>query len=358
MQFKERHALEVLAVGLMVAVAFVLEALVADLGPLYLAPILLGAYWFGRLPAIALAAGSGALLILDVTLYSEVSATVLIASLPLFLLTAHVVGGLFEERSAQRRELVRLRALQDVLAPARAPDLPLLEVATRHLPAERDVAGDFYLIADAPNNSTVFVIGDVAGKGIDAARRAAFVRATITAAAPYSDDPVSLLRLANAELFRQHGATAEFITMLCLVVSPDGHIKWSRAGHPPPVRLADGAPIGECEPALPLGLAPHLPASGAETTMPHGGVLLYTDGLTDARPPGGRFEPYGTARLARALKQLDEPTSAEAVDHLVRAAHMFARGALPDDLCLVAFRSKLPHHAWLDEAEAQAASAS
>src|SRR5436309_1431009 len=152
----------------MVAAAFVLEALVADVGPLYLAPILLGAYWFGRLPAIALAAGSGALLIVDVTLF-EVSATVLVASLPLFLLVAHVVGSLFEERSAQRRELLRLRALQDVLAPVSAPDLPLLEVATRHLPAERGVAGDFYLIADAPNNSTVFVIGDVAGKGIDAA---------------------------------------------------------------------------------------------------------------------------------------------------------------------------------------------
>jgi serine phosphatase RsbU (regulator of sigma subunit) len=83
--------------------------------------------------------------------------------------------------------------------------------------------------------------------------------------------------------------------------------------------------------------------------MPEGGVLLYTDGLTDARPPGGTFEPYGTVRLARALTELEGPTSAEAVDHLVAAAQMFARGKLPDDLCLLAFRSKLPHQAWLDE---------
>jgi serine phosphatase RsbU (regulator of sigma subunit) len=354
-QFEERQAIKGLALALMVGLVFVFEAVVADIGPLYLAPILLGAYWFGRVPAIAVAAGSSALLIVDVVLFSEVSATVLIASVPMFLLVGHVVGGLYDARSVQRRELRRLRAVQDVLTPASAPELPLLEVATRHLPAERGVAGDFYLIADGPNNSTVFLIGDVAGKGIDAARRAAFVRATITAAAPYSDDPVSLLQLANAELFRQHGAEPEFITMLCLVVMPDGHIKWSRAGHPAPVRLEDGAPIGDCPPALPLGLAPHLPASQAQTRMPEGGVLLYTDGLTDARPPGGRFEPYGTVRLARALRELEDPTSAEAVDHLIRAAHMFARGALPDDLCLVAFRSKLPHHAWLgEEAQAQA----
>lgn len=349
MQFEEEQAIKVLGLGLMVALAFVLGALVADLGPLYLVPILLSAYWFGRRPAIAAAAVSAVLLTLDVVFSSEIPATVLIGSVPMFLVIGEIVGRLYDERRDQRRELIGLRAVQDVLAPTAVPDLPLLEVATRYLPAERGVAGDFFLIAEGPNNSTVFVIGDVAGKGVNAARRAAFVRSVIAAAAPYSDDPVSLLTLANAELFRQHGPEAEFITMLCLVVSAGGGITWSRAGHPPPVRLADGAPIGECAPAIPLGLAPDLPASLAQTNMPEGGVLLYTDGLTDARPPGGSYEPYGTVRLARALTELEGPTTAQAVDHLVAAAHIFARGALPDDLCLLAFRSKLPHQAWLGE---------
>jgi hypothetical protein len=348
-QLAERQAIKVLGLGLMVAVTFALEALVADFGPLYLVPILLCAFWFGRRAALATAAVSSVLLILDVILFSEVSGTVLIASLPLFFVVAEIVGRLHEERSAQRREMIGLRAVQDVLAPSALPDLPLLEVATKYVPAERGVAGDFFLIAEGPNNSTVFVIGDVTGKGVHAARRAAFVRSVIAAAAPYSDDPVSLLTLANAELFRQHGAEAEFITMLCMVVSASGKITWSRAGHPPPVRLADGAPLGQCSPAIPLGLAPDLPASGAEANMPEGGVLLYTDGLTDARPPGGTFEPYGTVRLARALTELEGPTSAEAVDHLVEAAQIFARGKLPDDLCLLAFRSKLPHQEWLSE---------
>src|SRR4051794_22076490 len=130
-QFAERQAIKVLALGFMTAVAFVLGAVVADLGPLYVAPILLGAYWFGRLPALAVAAVSAALLTLDVALFSEIPPTVLIASLPIFLLVGHVVGGLYDEHRMQRRELVNLRAVQDVLAPTSIPDLPLLEVATR-----------------------------------------------------------------------------------------------------------------------------------------------------------------------------------------------------------------------------------
>src|SRR5690349_11502021 len=113
----------------MLAAVFVLEALVADLGPLYLVPILVCAYWFGRRPAIAVAAASALLLILSAVLFDEVSATVLIASLPLFFVIAEVVGRLYEEQRAQRREMIGLRAVQDVLAPAAVPELPLLEVA-------------------------------------------------------------------------------------------------------------------------------------------------------------------------------------------------------------------------------------
>jgi serine phosphatase RsbU (regulator of sigma subunit) len=345
----EQQALRIVALGLLLGATFGVQALVPDLGPIYVGPILVAAYWFGRSAALVAAVIASALLGADAVLSPDLPPTVLIASIPAFLALAHLGGRFVEEQREQRRELSRLRAIQDALVPATPPELPLLEVATRYVPAEHGVAGDFYLVADGPNNSTVFVVGDVAGKGLHAARRASFVRATITAAAPYSDDPVALLRLANAELFRQHGASAEFITMLCLVVSPDGRVKWSRAGHPPPVRLSDGAPIGDCAAGLPLGIAPYLPAAGAEGRLPREGVLLYTDGLTDARPPGGRYETYGTARLARALAELGEPTPAEAVDQLVQAARVFARGALPDDLCLLALRSRLPHTSWLED---------
>jgi len=102
-----------------------------------------------------------------------------------------------------------------------------------------------------------------------------------------------------------------------------------------------------------MGIAPSLPAVAAEGVLPREGILLYTDGLTDARPPGGRYEPYGTVRLARAIARLEDPSPEQAVHRLVEAATLFSRGALPDDLCLVALRSKLPHTRWRDAAASE-----
>jgi len=347
----ERQALRVAALAAMLALSFGLQAGLPDLGPLYLMPVLAAATWFGRRTAVAVAVAASVLLGVDVLLSPDLPVTALLASVPAFLFIADRGGRFIEERREARAELARLRSIQEALAPAQPHDLPLLEVATRYIPAQEGVAGDFYLISAGPNNSTIFVVGDVAGKGVAAARRASFVRATITAAAPYSDDPASLLKLANAELVRQYGPSAEFITIICLTVRPDGGLRWSRAGHPPPVKLSDGRPIGDCDPAFPMGIAPSLPALAAEGFLPPEGILLYTDGLTDARPPSGRYEAFGSPRLARALAGLDDPSPDEAVDRLVNGAKVFSRGVLPDDLCLVALRSKLPHTRWREAAE-------
>jgi len=354
MRVDERQALQVVALTVTLGATFGVQAVVPDLGPLYLAPVLAAAKWFGRRAAITVAVVASALLTGDVLLSPELPPTVLLGSVLGFLLIGDRAGQFLEQRRRAERELVRLRSIQEALAPANPPDLPLLEVATRYLPAQQGVAGDFYLISAGPNNSTIFVIGDVAGKGVAAARRASFLRATITAAAPFSDDPASLLQLANAELMRQYGTSAEFITVLCLTVRPDARLRWSRAGHPPPVKLSDGLPISESDPAFPMGIAPSLPAVAAEGVLPPEGILLYTDGLTDARPPGGRYEPYGTVRLARAIARLGDPSPERAVHGLVEAATLFSRGVLPDDLCLVALRSKLPHTRWRDAPTAEA----
>jgi phosphoserine phosphatase RsbU/P len=186
------------------------------------------------------------------------------------------------------------------------------------------------------------VIADVVGKGMEAAKRATFVRATLSASASYSEDPAHLLRMANAELIRQYGVSAQFITMLCVVVHPDASLAWCTAGHPPPVTLADGRPLGESRMSFPLGIAPELEHLEVwRGPLPDSGILLYTDGLTDARPPGGTFEPLGHGRVGLFLRELEDPTPEAAVARLTVAAQTFAGGSLPDDLCLVALRSKL-----------------
>jgi serine phosphatase RsbU (regulator of sigma subunit) len=109
------------------------------------------------------------------------------------------------------------------------------------------------------------------------------------------------------------------------------------------VSLANGLPVGAAQTAFPLGIAPELEHLDVwRGRLPASGILLYTDGLTDARPPGGRFEPLGDARIGLFLRELVDPTPEIAVDRLAKAATTFARGALADDLCLVALRSKLP----------------
>ena len=338
----ERRDVQVAAIVVVFAAIILLRLILEpDPGPMELVPVLAASWWFGRRGALVAGAVAAAVLVAAAIVHTPVEAGTRVLRVPLTVIPGYLLALLREESDRRTRELAGLRVIGNALAPMQPPDLPLLEVATRYVPAERGVAGDFYLVAPGHNNSTVVVLGDVVGKGIDAARRATFVRATLSASAPYSDDPVHLLRIANAELIRQHGVSSDFITMLCVVVRADSRLVWATAGHPPPISLASGQAIGTAKPSYPLGIAPELPASEHHAVMPQAGILLYTDGVTDARPRRQTYEPFGPARLARLISELRDPTPDQAVDEVVRAAQRFSRGSLPDDVCLVALRSKL-----------------
>ena len=124
-----------------------------------------------------------------------------------------------------------------MLAPRKPPSLPLLELASRYLPAQSGVSGDFYQVAEGRNGAAILVVGDVVGKGLSAARRSTFVRAMVTACSPYLDDPAAILRTVNTKLVHQHGASAQFITMLCVVVQPDMPSGGVGVGGPSSARL-------------------------------------------------------------------------------------------------------------------------
>jgi serine phosphatase RsbU (regulator of sigma subunit) len=129
--------------------------------------------------------------------------------------------------------------------------------------------------------------------------------------------------------------------MLCVVVKPDTTVVWASAGHPPPVSLADGQPLGALRTGQPLGIAPELgDLDIGRGTLPEAGILLYTDGLTDARPQGRNFRPFGEARVSTYLRELDGASPEEAVEHLAVGAQRFSGGSLPDDLCLLAVRPR------------------
>jgi Stage II sporulation protein E (SpoIIE) len=320
-----------------------------DHGPLELVPVLGAALWFGRRAAFVVAVIAIGVAAIAEVVDGMVDWSMTGVHIALLALTAYVVGGVGDRARAGEAELESIRPLQDVLAPRKPPQLPLIEVASRYIPAQAGVSGDFYQVAAGRNGAAIVVIGDAVGKGMQAARRSVFVRAIVAACAPYADDPATIVRTVNAELVHQHGASAQFITMLCVVVAPDATMSWASAGHPPPVSLADGEPVAPTRTGHPLGIAPEIAdLEVARAPLPAAGVLLYTDGLTDARPAGRRFQPFGEGRIRALLREIEAPEPEAAVERLARAAQVFAGGPLPDDLCVVALRSRFERN-WHDD---------
>ena len=91
--------------------------------------------------------------------------------------------------SADELELNDLRAVRNALTPPELSSQPGVDLAASFLPATEGVSGDFYLVGQGPNDATALIVGDVVGKGLPAARRAAFIRTVFATTAPFSDDP-------------------------------------------------------------------------------------------------------------------------------------------------------------------------
>ena len=333
-------------------------------GYLYLLPTILAALWFGRLGGLAVGAVAAGLLLVMALAGSEPDPATLVAVRAVtFCAVGYLFGVLFEQQvdlrrqvAERERELRELRALREALVPPEVPERPELELATCYVPAERELAGDFFLVTEGPGDTTVVAIGDVVGKGLQAARRAAFVRAALATFAPFDGDPVRLLEMANRSLIEGAGRSELFVTAACLVFRPgDRTVTWALAGHPPPVLLDAGQMLDGLRPGLPLGIEERVEASPGRARLdPGAGLLLFTDGLVEARPfptrrhgAGARNgasstsrDQFGWDRLAACLAGLRGAEPADVVSELRRAAEDHAGGALSDDLCMVALRAR------------------
>jgi sigma-B regulation protein RsbU (phosphoserine phosphatase) len=248
------------------------------------------------------------------------------------------VVALRERLEAAEHELVDLRAIRDALTPPELPQRPGLELGAAFLPAAAEqVSGDFYLVAEGPQDSTVLIVGDVVGHGLQAGRRAAFVRTAFAATAPFSDDPCRLLGWANTALIERAGVSAELITAACVTYLPsERRLRWAYAGHPPALWMDDGHELVAPKQGTPLGVRADLECvEGSRPATAGDGVLLYTDGLTEARHEGKMF---GLDAVSAALGGLHRPSATEAVAVLRMRVAEFAYGALTDDLCLLAAR--------------------
>jgi sigma-B regulation protein RsbU (phosphoserine phosphatase) len=231
-------------------------------------------------------------------------------------------------------ELEDLRAMRDALTPPELPARPGLQLAAAFVPAAEMVSGDFYLVAEGPQESTLLVIGDVVGHGLTAGKRAAFVRTTFAATAPFSDDPRRLLSWANTALVERAGTSTEFVTAACVTYHPsEQRLRWAYAGHPPALWIHDGQELVAPRQGIPLGLGqdPEY-VEGTLRSKGKAGLLLYTDGLTEARS-NGKF--FGLDGVSAVLGELKDPSPREAVALLGARVAAFA-DSLTDDLCMLA----------------------
>jgi len=312
-------------------------------------PVVLAAVWFGTQGAVATAfvAALGFYVTeeLDPSVDVE-SHTVLAAALVrLFgLAVAGVfVAVLFERQVKITRELDELEATRDALRPAAIVPRPTLDLAAHYVPVQDGVGGDFYVAVEGPRGSTVLVVGDVVGKGVLAAQRAVFVRTSLVTFAPFEDDPARLLQLANAALIDRAGTSVDYVTAACVVHrAADATLAWALAGHHSPLALGSGRELDPAGAGQPLGLDHDLEVTAATVSLGEDdGILLFTDGIIDARD--GRGERFGEERLSRLVAEYDGASAEGVVEHLRRALADFTPAA-GDDVCLLAAR----HHASAD----------
>ena len=246
------------------------------------------------------------------------------------------LSDLHDKLAAAEVELTDLRAVRDALTPPSLPDRPGIDLAASFLPATERVSGDFYLAAEGPEEATVMVVGDVVGRGLAAARRAAFVRTVFATTAPFSEDPAQLLRWANVALVERTHEDREFVTVGCVTFSPrERTLRWAYAGHPAVLWLDTGEELTGGR-TLPLGLSEDLACTAATRHLSRdAGVLLYTDGVTEARYDG---ELFGEHRLAQTVQSLAGQPPSHIVAAVTTQVEQFADPDLADDLCVVAAR--------------------
>jgi sigma-B regulation protein RsbU (phosphoserine phosphatase) len=218
-------------------------------------------------------------------------------------------------------------------APEQLPAIPGYDLGSIYLPAVETsmVGGDFYDIWEVQGRWLI-VIGDVTGKGIEAAALTALVRHTLRAAAEFQGSPAELLAFVDATLKKRPGLSV--CTALCVALEGDT-AAIAVGGHPLPLYITgDGVrEVGEHGPLL--GAFPAARWQDSTLALEAGSTLLaYTDGITDARD--GDQERFGFERLRDTLAQLAERPAAEVIDELVRRLEEFQIGTHTDDTAAIA----------------------
>lgn len=250
-------------------------------------------------------------------------------------------------RDMAKREMEQAEQLQRALLPLRLPDIPGYEAQAAYRMAQH-VGGDYYDVmpVDGQDGMWVILVADVAGKGFPAALVMTAIRTAMRILAPSRRDPVEILRALDSYL-AQHHPGGPFVTVACGVLDTNANtLTLASAGHTPALhRLAKSGTILRVNPkGRPVGI--HLGARKGEIALGSqtielaegDSVVLYTDGLTEARDRSG--DAFGTERVEELLRAKN-PDAATMMDSILGRLNEFSEGgSAEDDVTLLVLRRR------------------
>jgi sigma-B regulation protein RsbU (phosphoserine phosphatase) len=237
---------------------------------------------------------------------------------------------------SERHARLLARTLQDTLLPNRVPDVPGLEVSAVYMPAGEghEIGGDFYDVFQVANDDWVIVLGDVEGKGVEAALVTASVRYTVRAAS-VEHEPAGVLRIVNDVLLRDQSSRYCTAVIVRCRRRPSGWgLVIAAGGHPLPL-------LASAERCGPVGQHGHLLGMFADAKFhdvelelaPGQMLIAYTDGVTEARR--GR-EMFGEEGLCGVTHGAAGGSARAVLDAVVRAALDFGGRPNADDIAAIA----------------------
>ena len=246
---------------------------------------------------------------------STVAFLVFLCSLVAVILYRFVDVSQDEQRSAA--EIEAARSVQALLIPTQMPAMKSFMLESAYLPAN-GVGGDFFQVLPLKDDSMLIVVGDVSGKGLQAAMNASTLVGALRN--ELSHDPATVLAHLNTVMLGATGGQAGFATCLCARIYPNGQMTIANAGHLSPYR--DGREI-ELAACLPLGIIPDVEYEQTTVKLKPGDRLTFiSDGVVEAADPKG--ELFGFERT--------QQVSHEPARYIAQTAQRFGQ---TDDITVV-----------------------
>ena len=245
------------------------------------------------------------------------------------------------EKQIVEKELQMARQTQQALLPHQFPPFPDRKEFELHAvnKAAMHVAGDFFDFFLINPKTLVFVIADVSGKGMSAALVMAVTRTIVRNLARSGKTPAAILAETN-DLLRENQAGGAFVTIfLGIYNTSNGRIVYANGGHSPPLLIdkhGRSEQMGSATGTI-VGMLENQEYQNAEARLhPGETLLLYTDGLTEARSPNGEF--YGEGKLRAWVQNHPNYSAGKLCNELEKEICGFQQMNLADDLTILALK--------------------